>query len=148
MTGPTLISSGPYGTHETIGSSFDDQVAGAYQSNGIVFACIQARALPFSEARFLHQRMDAGRPGELFWSESLQVLDQPWVNGTTGELLYRMEQDASLAGNSYWTPVAGRLRRLRPDWVSIVTGSEQDPDMSPYDVNADILGYWYSPSHR
>lgn len=142
---PSILSSPPPGIHEKIGSSFEDYVAYAYKANGIVFACIQARALPFSEARFMHQMMADGKPGDLVWSPSLALLDKPWRNGTTGELLYRMEQEASLAGNSYWTPVGDRLRRLRPDWVTIVTGSTADPDASPFELEADILGYIYEP---
>ena len=39
------------------------------------------------------------------------------------ERLARMEQDVSLAGNSYtWAPPGeDRLVRLRPDWVTIVS---------------------------
>jgi phage portal protein BeeE len=142
---PDVFTSGTVGAREAIGTSFEEYVSRAYKANGIVFACIQARALPFSEARFMHQRMDAGTPGELVWSPSLALLDRPWRNGTTGELLYRMEQEASLAGNSYWTPVGDRLRRMRPDWVTIVTGVLDDDDASPYDLDADILAYIYHP---
>jgi hypothetical protein len=143
---PEFFTSGSTGVRETIGSSFEDYIAKAYKANGIVFACIQARALPFSEARFMHQMMDGGKPADLVWSASLGLLERPWRNGTTGELLYRLEQDASLGGNSYWTPRGDRLRRMRPDWVTIVTGSEADPDASPYELDADILGYIYHPT--
>jgi len=133
------------GEFERIGTEFADYVEDAYKSNGIVFACILARMLPFSEARFQFQQMQSGRPGRLFGTPALSLLEAPWANGTTGDLLARMEQKASLAGNFYATPVDGRLRELRPDWVTVVSGVRGDPDGSPFDINAEILGYIYHP---
>jgi len=72
-----------------------------YKTNGIVFACIAARMMPFSEVRFQYQRMVRGRPGEMWGDASLSLLENPWTNGSTGELLARMEQDASLSGNFF-----------------------------------------------
>ena len=134
------------GDKETIDSSFEGYVDGAYKANGVIFACILARMLVFSEARFQYQRFEKGRPGDLFGDNSLSLLENPWPNGTTGELLSRMEQDASLAGNFYATTVGQgadrRIRRLRPDWVTIITGSPSD---DPYDVNAQVIAYVYQP---
>lgn len=132
------------GDRETIAENFEGYVRRAYKANGVVFACILARLMVFSEARFLYQSMAAGRPGELAWDDSLRLLDTPWPNGTTGELLARMEQDASLAGNFYATTAGDgeRIRRLRPDWVTTVTGSPTD---DPFDIEAEILGYIYAP---
>lgn len=124
--------------------SYDSFARALYKSNPIVFACVQARQLPFSEARFQFQEMRGGRPGRMFGTEALRVLEQPWVNATTGELLSRMEQDASLAGNFYATLVGdgpdARIRRLRPDWVSIVTGSK-----NPFALESHVLMYIYHP---
>lgn len=132
---------------ELPGGSFEDTVAKLYKDNGIVFACIGARAMPFSEARFQFQERRDGRYGRLFGTEALALLEEPWPNGTTGELLYRMEQDVSLAGNFYATVRAGnRLRRLRPDWVTIFSGIKGSDD--PYthdDLDAEVLGYVYHP---
>lgn len=134
---------------EEVDQNFAGYVSGAYKRNGVVFACILARALPFSEARFQFQRLTGGRPGDLFGTEALSLLERPWPNGTTGELLIRMEQDASLAGNAYFTPVgqgtSRRLRRLRPDWVTIVSGIRGDSDGSPFALDGEVLGYIYGP---
>jgi phage portal protein BeeE len=134
---------------EAIDQSFESYVTEAYKSNGPVFACVLARQLPFSEARFQFQRMRAGRPGDLFGTSALSLLEQPWPNGTTGELLSRMEQDGSLAGNFYATVVGEgenkRVRRLRPDWVTIIAGTRGDSD-NPFGLNAEVLGYVYDPS--
>ncbi len=127
---------------EAAPSSFPSYVANAYKANGVVFACVLARLLVFSEARFAYRRYVGGRPGNLFGDTSLDVLERPWPNGTTGELLARMEQDASLAGNSYWTRRGDRLVRLRPDRVTIIIGTD-DPDA--LEVDATVLGYAYTP---
>lgn len=135
-------SSSIVGDKEAIAESFEGYVAGAYKANGIVFACIGARARIFSEARFQYQRMTNGRPGDLWGAPDLALLESPWPNGTTGELLFRMEQDASLAGNCFVTTTkdGNRIRRLRPDWVTIITGSPSD---DPFDIEAEPIGYFY-----
>lgn len=130
---------------ESVGDSFEDYVTQAYKANGVVFTCVMVRQLALAEARFQFQRLENGRPGELFDDPSLSILHRPGRGQTTGELISRMEQDASLAGNFYATPVNGRLRRLRPDWVTIVVGSNSDPDLSPFDLDAEIVGYIYHP---
>jgi hypothetical protein len=137
------------GSTESLPSSYMDYVRDLYKGNGIVHACIGARMLPFSEARFQYQELRAGRPGRLFGDESLSLLEVPWANATTGDLLAHMEQRSSLAGNYYGTTVGSgatlRLRELRPDWVTIVSGVRGRPGASPYDLEAEILGYIYHP---
>lgn len=142
--GPDFLSTSLLGDREEDSESFESYVQHAYKSNGIVFACLGARARLFSEARFQYQRFNAGRPGDLFGDQSLSLLESPWPNGTTGELLFRMEQDASLAGNFFATTSSDgtRIRRLRPDWVTIVTGSPSD---DPFDIDARVIGYIYRP---
>lgn len=108
------------GEVETVPSHFPGLVRGAYEANGVVFACMLARLMVFSAARFQWQQMRGGRPTELFGTDALRPLEEPWQGGTTQDLLTRMIQDADLAGNSYWTIIDGQLVRLRPDWVGIV----------------------------
>lgn len=130
--------------------SFEDAVRNFYAANGIVFACIGARAMPFSEARFQFQDMTKGRPGKLYGNQSLSLIESPWPNGTTGELLFRMEQDASLFGNFYATIVGEgenrRVRRLRPDLVTVVTGVRKTATHGDRWLDAEILGYSYRES--
>lgn len=144
-----LVSYAPALARESIEANFGALVEKAYKVNGIVFASILARAMPFSEARFMFQELLDGRPGRLSGGPGLELLDRPWTNGTTGELLWRMEQDASLAGNFYGTPVGAgssrRLRRMRPDWVTIVSGVRGEPDASPFSLDSEVLGYIYQP---
>lgn len=118
-------------------TSFDSYVTEGYKRNGVVFAVILARMMLLSEIRFMN-RDDATL--EPVTGTNLPLLRRPWTNGTTGELVARMEQDASLGGNAYVyaarpddprQPV--QLQRLRPDWVSIVTNGET------------VTGYVYQP---
>lgn len=129
---------GTYGATpgETIGNDLTEYARCAYEANGVVFAVMAVRMLVFSAVRFQWQRLNQGRPSELFGTAALAPLEQPWVGGTTQDLLLQMIQDADLAGNSYWIDAAQvgadptprsrpgaprtELVRLRPDWVQIV----------------------------
>lgn len=125
---------------------FVSYVADGYRDNGVVFSVILARLLLFSEATFKFQRTDGGRPGELSGGPGLAALERPWPNGTTGDLLARMEQDVSLAGNSYTYRVGpGRLKRLRPDWVELLIGSMSDDPAGVHALDAEVLAYLYTP---
>lgn len=122
------------------------QVAGwaqeAFGSNSVVFSAILNRLMLFSEARFALQAKD---DKHLFTSTSLALLQKPFGGGTSsGELLVRMEQDASLAGNAYiWGEPGGELLvRLRPDWTTIVSELVQVPGGGAYRRK---LGYWTEP---
>ncbi len=129
----------PYGSRqEDIDPGFVSYVRQMYQANGVVFATIQARISLFSEARLQWQRMGGGRPGDLFGTQELSVLETPWPNATTGNLLATMEQDVSLAGNSFIAREPDRLRWRRPDWMSIVLTAP--PDIA---TTSDVIGYRY-----
>lgn len=125
---------------EVIENSFTGYINSIYKSNGIVFACMEARRSVFSQARFQFQRIKNGRPGDLFGSAALALLENPWPNGTTGELLSRAIQDVDLSGNHYVVRETDRLRRLRPDWVQIILTAP--PDQA---VQSDVAGYAYWP---
>jgi phage portal protein BeeE len=114
----------------------------ANSSSAIVFAAILVRMALFSEARFQYQAKD---DKHLFGNETLGKLEEPFGQFTTsGELLARMEQDASLAGNSYtWdAPGEDRLVRLRPDWTTIISELVQVDGGGTYRRK---VGYWWEP---
>lgn len=134
----------PGGKEEEIENNFGSYVQRAYKSNSVIFACMAARMLLFSEARFQYQRMTKGRPGDLFGDSSLDILEHPWPNGVTGDLLTRAITDVDLAGNFYATRRRNRLIRLRPDWVTMVLGSD-DPNVDAQDIDAEFLGIIYYP---
>lgn len=125
---------------EEPGADFLGYVNGLYKSNGIVFAVMATRMLLFAEARFQFQQMIKGRPGDLFGTKELQVLETPWPNGTTGDLLSRAIQDADLAGNWFARRDGDSIIRMRPDWMTIVAGSETG-DVA----DAQPLGYIFQP---
>jgi len=130
---------------EAPSESFAGHIQGIYKANGVVFACMVARMLLFSEARFQFRQVRNGRPGELFGTGELQILETPWVNGTTGDLLSRVIQDADLAGNFYAYRTGNTITRMQPDWVSIVLGSNQIPDHPGWALDAKVVGYQYLP---
>jgi phage portal protein BeeE len=119
----------------------------AYSGNSIVFGAILARLSLFSQARFAYQ--DLG--DEHLWgadvtdgrrATGLRKLERPWPNGTTGELLARMIQDADLAGNAYIWDNGDHLVRLRPDQVTIVSREMTDPMGRTY---REVVGYYWDP---
>lgn len=123
---------------EEISGEYGSLVTQAFRANSVVAACMFLRLNAFCEARFQFQRIRAGRPQGLFSNDALRLLESPWMNGTTGDLLARMIQDVDLAGNSYTLRVGNtRLARLHPPWVGILLTGE-DPDF-------EIAGYAYKP---
>src|ERR1043165_8176819 len=140
---PVRIGSGATGTREVIGNDFTGYVQGAFKGNAIVYACCVARQMVFCEARFQFQPLKNGRPQQnLFGTQELNILEHPWKNGSTGDLLARAIQDVDMAGNHYVVREGNRLRRLRPDWVEIVLS--KDPTLA---VQSDIVGYIYKPGN-
>ena len=134
------------GNNETIGYGFEAYVQGAYKGNGVVFACMLARMLLFSEVRFQWRRFNKDRvPSDLWGSPELGILEHPWQNATTGDLLARAIQDVDLAGNFFAVRRGNQIKRLRPDWMTIVAGSQGSPDIGLGDLGTDVLGYLYHP---
>lgn len=114
--------------------------------NPIVAACITLRLMVFSEITFAYQSRLSGVYGDTFGSSTLQLLETPWANGSTGDLLARMEVDASLYGNSYWVQeIPGTLTRLDPcrtdvilaDVVNRITGKAIGKQPVGFQVKAD-----------
>lgn len=99
-------------------------------SNGVVFAVMAVRMALFAEARFQFQALD---DGHLFGDTSLQLLEHPWPNADSGELLSRGQQDGSM-GNAYFRkalPGDGRSQgprivQMRPEHIVIVSWQRED----------------------
>lgn len=136
---------------EQIGST----LSGLVKSNGPIFALTLARMQVFSQARFQWARYERGEKSDLFGSPELRVLERPWLGGTTADLLARMELDVTMAGNAYVRRIrrvrrgavaSDRLVRLRPDWVTIILGSEEDADHPSEAADVELLGYAYTPN--
>lgn len=119
----------------------------AYCGNAVVFGAILARLSLFSEATFTFRSLVDGELSGAYEVDgrrntALRKLENPWPNGTTGELLSRMIQDVDLSGNAYIWDAGDQLVRLRPDWVTIVSEIVQDPLGRDY---RRVVGYWYDP---
>lgn len=117
---------------EKLRHNYQVYAAEGYMGNGPVFSLINRRVLSFSEVK-VAWRTPAG---DLLDGGDLDILRNPWPNGTLADLLAWMELDNQLGGNAYILrdPQAGTLKRLRPDWVEIV------PDDNP----SLVAGYRYT----
>lgn len=143
------IISGSWGSREQIGVDFERYVHSVYKADGVVFACIAARAMVFAQARFLWRRASGG-PTDLFGNQELALFETPWPNASTGDLLTEMEQNVSMAGNYFGVVIddadGRRIRRLRPDWVTVVSGSRTAiNDLASRAPDARIIAYSYLP---
>lgn len=117
---------------------------GALRQSPPAFAAEMVRALVLSQARFtFRNRPWARTPRRLFGTTALNLLDTPWPNGTTGDLLALMEWHAGVAGMSYVARQTNRLRVLRPDWCGLVYGSDQEPEDAAAALDGDLLGVVY-----
>lgn len=142
---------------EGITTDFANLVARAYKGNAVVFACELTRMQLFSEAQFQFRtlrnvrdpgegRLGRRRKRQLFGTDALTILERPWPGGTTGDLLARMILDADFGNTAFVARTMerrDRLMRMRPDWVSIVLGSNSNPDDPSKEMDADFLGVLY-----
>lgn len=152
-----VIAAQEFGFLRTTFSTLPDEeqlvstLSGVAKSNGPVFALMHARMLVFAEATFAWRRRVDGRAAELFDTPELRVLHRPWAGGTTGDLLSRMDMDATVAGNAYvrrirtLTSRVDRLVVLRPDWVTIVMASQEDAEHPSEAADVEVVGYIYAP---
>lgn len=133
---------------EDISNAFQSFVRQAYKENGPVFACILIRMAVFSDIRLQWRRLRDGKPQDLFGTPELRRLESPWPGGKAGDLLARMEQDASLAGNSFTLRKPEGVARLRPDWCSIIAETPrqlEDPRDILQDPYAEVVAYAFTP---
>ena len=113
----------------------------AYTANGVVFACILARMMLLSEATFKFRSQIDKR---LYGTEDLRLLEYPWPNGTSGELIARLEQDASMEGNAYfWKADSDLLVGFPPNEGTFASQPDAAPGGGTY---KEVLGYDWDPS--
>lgn len=142
----SMLNTTMTGEEERPNPSYMGLVYGAYLRNPIVFACLTLRARLFSEARFQFQQMRAGRPGNLFGTSALSVLENPETGKTTGDLMAAAILDADLGGDGLILGRPDRLLRLRPDWTTITWASKsRSSELGSWDPEASVLGYGYQP---
>lgn len=127
-------------------SNFPHTVQTIGGRSSIVGGAVQARSLALCQVSFtFRSKRDQSR---YFGTSALRVLEEPGGGLTLWGLLSRVEPDVAYHGNAYWrrTP-DGRLVRLRPDWVSLMIGSDERPgtDEALMAADAELLGYVYQP---
>jgi phage portal protein BeeE len=132
-------------TEEQIAPSYIGFAHQAMMANPIVFACMEYRRKTFSQAYFSWQRLRGGTPGEFFGTPELGILERPWLNATTPDLLNQAIQHADLGGNAFIVRRDDQLTLLRPDWVTIVAASRSDPQQGIAAIDAEVIGYAYWP---
>jgi hypothetical protein len=131
---------------EASDGSFFGLVTSAYLRNSVVFSSLAIRARLFSEARFQFQQLRRGRPGALFGTADLGILENPEPGKTTRDLLAGAILDADLGGNGVLLGRSDAIRRLRPDWVTIAYGSKgRATDLGSWDPDAEVIGFGYYP---
>jgi phage portal protein BeeE len=131
---------------ETSDGTFTGLVMGAYLRNSVVFSSLAIRARLFSEARFAFQQLNNSRPGKLFGTPALRLLERPEPGKTTRDLLQTAILDADLGGNGFNLGRTDAIRRLRPDWMAIAYGSKRRAsELGSWDPDAEVIGYGYYP---
>ena len=122
------------GNKEDIGRGFHAYVEGALKKNGIIFALEAFRVRVLSDTRFVYR----STTGDYFTTASLAPLTP------ARPIIARAVLDADLAGNHFAWRDGARVRRLRPDWMTIIHGGDMDMD-GTIDPTADVVGYLYHP---
>ena len=151
--GNTTYSFGmPAGMSQTMGQSRVKTIANSLPgyANALkacppAFAAQMVRALVLSQVRFTFRNppWSSTSPRKTFGTPGLELLERPWPNGTTGDLVGLMEWHAGLAGNSFVLRRPDRLRVLRPDFVGAIYGSDLEPDHPDHALDGELLGYVY-----
>ena len=119
---------------ERVGDNFISWATDGVGGNPIVAAVMNARLNLFTEAEFKFRNLSDKK---LYGNPDLLKLEKPWPNGTTGDLLARMEQDVFLSGNAFIRDAGTRLERLRPDRVEIATVFDNVTGV------VEVVGYVY-----
>jgi phage portal protein BeeE len=143
LTGNTVTNNYSGVPAEAPASDFQQIVSQVYNRNGIVDGCVRARMMLITEARFKFRSLD---DKSLYGTTDLLPLERPSPNQSSGDILARMEQDVSLAGNAYRVRNGRNLDRVRPDWMFIILGSNM-PEYAIGDApDATVVGYAYLPA--
>src|SRR5690606_40907664 len=142
----------PFGLQQTYRGQRVQEVAAtlpghfaAVQQAPPAWAAQALRARVLSQVRFKFRNK---RTGKLFGTTALDMLENPWPNATTGELVAELEWHAGLAGNAYVIHRGDRLMVPRPDWVGILYGSQLEPRelegaLAAHMIDGELIGYVY-----
>lgn len=138
----------PVQTSNLIGSNLDalpsgDDFVSIYKSNGPVFACMAIRQRIFSQIVFRFAGINNGKVGKLFGGPEIDILNKPWVNGTSGDLATRAILDADSKGAFFGVREGDTIYRRDPMKTSVVLSGNPLEDEF-----VDIMGYIYRPKGK
>lgn len=131
------------------GDGFVSYIDSIHRRNPVVSAAAVSRALLISQLRFTWRNNQlSGTPGRQFGSSRLALLERPGAMKRTA-FLHSMEMHASYAGTAYPVVKDGRLFLLRPDWVTVMLGTNSDPvgDLNLPPSDAEVVALVYQPEH-
>ncbi len=80
--------------------------------------------------------------------DDLAILETPWNGAHTGDLLKLMLVHADIGGSSYVARRNRVLRVMRPDWITVIHGTNEDDEATGDDLDAELLGYLYHSGGR
>lgn len=141
FTIPSLASP----TTELPDTRFPTMAVGVYERHGVVFACEALRLSVFGEARAQFRQLRNGKPGDLFGTPELRILEQPWPGGTMADLAARSLLSVDLGGAAFILRRPTKLEVVRPDWMSVAMGIMGDPTATAWNLDAEILAFAYQP---
>lgn len=97
----------------------------AYTGNGVVFACAAVRLAVFSQIEAKWQNLATRK---LYGNQDLEAFEEPWIGGSFSQVLARMEQEATTAGNAFVYNAGSLVRHdrvnlafLSPERVTIMS---------------------------
>lgn len=121
---------------------FGQYVQTAYRGNGVIGAAVAARAYLMSQLRFRWRRPD----GTTFTTADLDAFNRP-KRVRRSLLLNQAERHVSCGGAAYFVR-QNRIEPvmlLRPDWCSLLFGSQLDPGDAVNQHDCDLIGLVYRP---
>lgn len=128
---------------------FTGYIDSIHRRNPVVSAAAVSRALLISQIRFSwRNNAVSSTPGRMFGNRDLAVLERPGAMKRTA-FLSSMEMHASYAGTSYPVRKNGKLYLLRPDWCTVLLGSDSEPegDLNLPPSDAEVVALVYQPEH-
>jgi hypothetical protein len=125
-------------------ANFSHAVRTIHSRSGVVSAAVMARGYVLSQVMFKFRPVQDN--GRLFGTPALLPLEQPGSDLTRESLMMRVEEDVAYHGNFYARRLNdGRMRHLRPDWMTILLGSNERPNNASLAADCEVIGYSYKP---
>lgn len=135
------------GNEEAPPGTFEAYAEAVFKAHPVVYRAESFRKAVFSQGRYKWRNVETL---EMFGNRDLRLLERPWPGARTAQLNSRMLLHGDIAGNAYVHRGQGRtgnrLHFMRPDRVTIILGSELEPDGREHLAeDAVVVGYMYSP---